>query len=92
MNTETSPRYLAVSMELAAYLDGHYVEMHIVTDTGKTFAIVCPRDSIFKIQRHIEQIGLDCPQIERWTRDPDSFDGDSDEEPSAGRVASKWIH
>jgi len=69
-NTEASPRYHAVSMELAAYLDGQYVEMHIVTDTGEAVAIVCPRDSIFTVQRHIEEIGHDCPEIASWSREP----------------------
>lgn len=64
---EPSPRYRAVSMELAAYLDGRYVEMHIVTDTGEAVAIVCPRDSIFAVQRHIEKIGRDCPEIASWS-------------------------
>ena len=59
-------RYRAASMELAVYLDGHYVEMHILTDTGKATAIACDRDSIFALQRHIEQIGRECPQISTW--------------------------
>lgn len=59
-------RYRAVSMELAAYLDGEYVEMHIVTDAGERISVVCDKDSIFAIQRHIEQIGRDCPEISTW--------------------------
>lgn len=59
-------RYRAVSMELAAYLDGHYVEMHIQTDTGQTICIACPRDSILAVQRHIEQMARDCPEIATW--------------------------
>jgi hypothetical protein len=67
MNIEsTNTRYCAVSMELAAYLDGHYVEMHILTDTGKTISIVCERDSIFSVQRNIERMGRDCPEIATW--------------------------
>jgi hypothetical protein len=62
----TAARYRAASMELAVYLDGHYVEMHIFTDTGKAIAIACDRDSIFALQRHIEQIGRECPQISTW--------------------------
>ena len=57
------PHYSAVSMRLAAYLDEQYVAMHILTDTGQTIAVVCPRDSIFAVQRHIEQIGRQCPEI-----------------------------
>lgn len=62
-----SVRYRAVSMELAAYLDARDVEMHILTDTAQTIAIVCPRDSIFAVQRHIEQIGEACPEIATWS-------------------------
>src|SRR5437879_3739357 len=69
VSAPSSPRYRAVSMELAAYLDGHYVEMHIVTETGEAISIVCPRDSIFAVQRHIERIGHDCPQIASWNLD-----------------------
>jgi hypothetical protein len=57
-------------MEFAAYLDAHNVEMHILTDTGKTITIVCPRDSIFAIQQHIAQIGTDCPEISSWSDQP----------------------
>ncbi len=59
-------RYRAVSMELAAYLDARYVEMHIRTDTGALIAIVCDSDSIFAVQRHIEQMGRECPEIATW--------------------------
>jgi len=59
--------YRAVSMELAAYFDARNVEMHILTDTGKTIAIVCARDSIFAIQNHIDRIGKACPEIATWS-------------------------
>jgi len=59
-------RYRAVSMELAAYLDGRYVEMHILADTGQRIAVACDKDSIFAIQRHIEQMGRECPEIATW--------------------------
>ena len=65
--TATQVRYRAVSMELAAYLDGRYVEMHILTDTGETVSVVCNNDSIFSIQRHIEEMGRNCPEIATWT-------------------------
>jgi hypothetical protein len=65
--TSAAVRYRAVSMELAAYLDARNVEMHILTDTGKTITIVCPRDSIFAIQKHIEQIAKACPEIATWS-------------------------
>ena len=67
MSIPTAVRYRAVSMELAAYLDAHNVEMHILTDTGKTITIVCPHDSIFAIQKHIEQIAKACPEIATWS-------------------------
>jgi len=59
-------RYHASSMQLAACLNGHYVEMRIRTDTGQSIVVVCPRDSIFAIERHIEQIGRACPEIATW--------------------------
>jgi hypothetical protein len=59
-------RYHATSMELAAYLDERYVEMRIHTHTGENIAVVCARDSIFAIQRHIEQMGRECPEISTW--------------------------
>ena len=64
--TATTARYRAASMELGVYLDDHYVEMRILTDDGKAVAIACDGDSIFAIQRHIEQIGRECPQILTW--------------------------
>jgi hypothetical protein len=59
-------RYRAAWMELVAYLDEHTVEMHILTDAGESVAIVCDKDSIFAVQRHIEQIGRACPEIATW--------------------------
>jgi hypothetical protein len=60
-------RYCAVSMQLAAYLDSHYVELLILTNEGESIAVICPRDSIFSLQQHIEQIGRECPEIARWS-------------------------
>ena len=60
-------RYRAVAMEFAADLDAHSVEMHVRTDTGKTIAVVCPRNSIFAVQKHIEQMGQACPEIATWS-------------------------
>lgn len=74
---DAAPRYRAVSMELAAYLDGRYVEMHITTDGGEAVSVVCPRDSIFAIQRHIEQIGRNCPEIASWRADATLMNGGS---------------
>jgi hypothetical protein len=59
-------RYHAASMKLVAYLDEHRVEMHIVTDTGATLAVDCAKDSIFRIQRQIERMGRECPEIASW--------------------------
>lgn len=68
MNSTQAPvQYRAVTMELAADLDACNVEMRILTDTGKTIAIVCPRDSIFAVQKHIEQMGKACPEIATWS-------------------------
>ncbi len=64
-----SLRFCAVSMEFAAYLDAHTVEMHIVTDTGQSIAVVCPRDSIFAIQKHIAEMRDACPEIATWSGD-----------------------
>lgn len=73
-------RYHAVTVELAAYLDGEYVEMHIVTDTGERITVVCEKDSIFAIQRHIEQIGRDCPEISTWQHSNDAATRDEIEQ------------
>jgi hypothetical protein len=59
--------YRAVSMELVAYLDARHVEMNILTDTGATLSIICPRDSIFAVQKHIEEMGQACPEIATWS-------------------------
>jgi hypothetical protein len=67
---DSFPRYRATSMALAAHLDERYVEMRIVTDTGETLAVMCPRDSIFTVQRQIEKIGRDCPEIAGWGHHP----------------------
>jgi hypothetical protein len=40
--------------------------MHILTDTGETIAVACPSDSIFAIQRHIDLLGHQCPEIATW--------------------------
>ncbi len=68
--SKSPQRYRAVSMALAADLDDHHVEMRIVTATGETLVVVCPRNSIFAIQRQIARIGDDCPEIATWSRDP----------------------
>jgi len=67
MNLPAAIRYRAVSMELAADLDARNVEMYVRTDTGRTIAVVCPRDSIFAVQKHIEQMGKACPEIATWS-------------------------
>lgn len=67
MNIQMAPiRYRAVAMELIAYLDDHYVEMNILTDTGNTVSIACKADSIFSIQRNIVKLGGACPEIATW--------------------------
>ncbi len=52
--------------ELAAYLDEQYVEMRIATPDGKRVTVVCNRDSILKIERHIRDLAAECPQIGTW--------------------------
>jgi hypothetical protein len=63
-------RYRAVSMGFAAFLDGRYVEMRILTDAGEAVTVTCDGDSIFAVQRHIEQMGRDCPEISSWKAPP----------------------
>jgi hypothetical protein len=72
-------RYRAAAMGLAAYLDEKCVEMHILTDTGKAVTVVCDQDSIFSVQRHIEQMRRACPEISTWKsiRNTDSFQGNT---------------
>lgn len=79
MNLESAKiRYCAISMELAAHLDDRYVEMHILTDTGETVAIVCKEDSILAIQRNIEKLAGACPEIATW-REPEGTDVTGDD-------------
>ena len=59
-------RYRAISMELAAYLDEHCVEMHTLTEDGQAISVACPTDSIFAVLRHIKRLGIDCPEIATW--------------------------
>lgn len=67
MNAPPTPiRYQAVSMQLAAFLDGRYVEMQLLTDAGEAVAIACDKNSILSIGRHIRQLGRECPEISTW--------------------------
>lgn len=63
-------RIRAVAMQLIADLDGRFVELHVVTDSGQTVAIACTNDSIFAVQRHIEQMAAECPEIASWGDQP----------------------
>ncbi len=92
MNTPSAQtRYRAVSMEFAAYLDRRYVEMHILTDTGKAIAVVCEGDSIFAIQHHIEQMGRECPQILTWkTATPDQVLLERDRISYEAAISEGW--
>jgi hypothetical protein len=87
--TNRQIRYHATSMELAAYLDGRYVEMHIGTDTGQDIAVVCERDSIFAIQRHIEQLGSECPEISTWQTGTNSTGRRADDQRSYDAAISE---
>ncbi len=84
LNVPIAPiRYQAVAMELAVHFDGQYVEMHILSDTGKTISVVCNNDSIFSIKRHIEQIGRLCPEISTWKVSKDKENrGDGETSPA----------
>ena len=62
--------YRAATMELVAYLDEQRVEMHIVTQTGETLAIDCARGSIFRVQRSIERMRRECPEVATWSDGP----------------------
>lgn len=53
-------------MVLSADFNARNVEMHILTDTGKTITVVCARNSIFAVRKHIEQIAVACPEIATW--------------------------
>jgi hypothetical protein len=55
--------------------------MHILADTGET---ICPTLSIFAVQRHIESIGRECPEIATWSRH-----GDLDRQLSAQMPSSR---
>ena len=59
--------YRAATMELVAYLDEQRVEMHIVTQTGETVAVDCASDSIFRVQRSIERMRRECPEVATWS-------------------------
>ena len=61
-----SHTYRAIAMELVAYLDEQFVELLIMTDSGESIAVACPRDSILSIQGHINQLVHECPEIESW--------------------------
>jgi hypothetical protein len=63
-------RIRAVAMQLVADLDGRFVELHVVTDSGQTVAIACTNDSIFAVQQHIEQMAAECPEIATWSDRP----------------------
>jgi hypothetical protein len=62
--------YRAATMELVAYLDEQRVEMHIVTQTGETVAVDCAKDSIFRVQRSIERMRRECPEVATWSGEP----------------------
>lgn len=63
---ESTHRFRGIAMEFAAYLDDQFVELHIITDTGEFLSIACPCASIIEIQKHIEQLVHQCPEIVSW--------------------------
>ena len=64
-----SLRFRAVSMEFSAYFDAHTVEMRILSDTGQNIVIVCPRNSIFTVQKQIAEMREACPEIATWSEE-----------------------
>jgi len=69
--TETSFRdakthYRAASMDFVVYTEEQHVEMHILTDDGETVAVTCAKDLLFRIQRLIERMARECPEIALW--------------------------
>jgi hypothetical protein len=67
LQTSTAPlRHRAIAMEFAAFLDEHCVEMRILTDAGEAITIACPSGSILEIQRQIDRLGSQCPEIATW--------------------------
>jgi hypothetical protein len=66
-HTPAAPvRHRAIAMEFAAFLDEHCVEMRILTDAGEAITIACPSGSILEIQRQIDRLGSQCPEIATW--------------------------
>lgn len=59
-------RVRAVAVQLAAHLDGRYVDLTIITDRGQTVAITCDNRAIFEVKRRIEQLAQDCPEVASW--------------------------
>ena len=68
MHTQINHR--AISMCFVAYLDEHRVEIRIDTESGQMLAVSCPRASILHVQRSIERMGRDCPEIASWGDGP----------------------
>jgi hypothetical protein len=92
MNALPTPiRYQAVSMQLAAYLDGRYVEMQLLTDAGEAVAIACDKNSILAIGRHIRQLGRECPEISTWqTAEGGESLGDPDQSSYEPALSEGW--
>lgn len=59
-------RFRAVSMELAAHLDERRVDMLVIAADGTTVAIECEADTIVKVQRHIQALAEECPEVLTW--------------------------
>lgn len=59
-------RIRAVAVQLVSHLDGRYVDLTFFTDCGQTVSITCDNGAIFKIQRNIEQMARDCPEMASW--------------------------
>ena len=59
--------------------------------TPQGIAVACDKDSIFAIQRHIEQMGRACPEISTWKTvlNDESFN-DIDQSFYAAAMSEGW--
>lgn len=83
-------RFRAVSMELAAHLDDHRVDMLVIAEDGTTIAVECQNDTILKIQRYIAKIARECPEIATWSAAGEMLMRDSEESRYNAAVSEGW--
>ena len=63
---DATTHYRAATMDFVVYTEEQRVEMHILTDKGETVAVTCAKELIFRVQRLIERMGRECPEIALW--------------------------